>query len=297
MRLLSRVAVLSCAVAATSMAQRSGSSAIGRHQAHVRRCAAIVADIGALAPPCPRFEPWRPERTSQDSPPAEPAPLWAIAASALLPGAGQFMLGVDRFVPYLAVETYSWIQYTTHSRDARAARAAYRELASRIARSRFALVRPVGSFEYYERMEHFLESGRFDLVAGGVLDPETDSTTYNGSVWLLARRTFWPDVNVMPDTSSREWKAAIDLYVRRAYDQPFRWSWRNAQLEYDEFRRLIRRSNDAHRKAFQDLGVVLANHVLSTVDAYITVRLRHQSSSRYSAWQVMASLPLARLGR
>jgi hypothetical protein len=47
--------------------------------------------------------------------------------------------------------------------------------------------------EYYERMTHYPEAGRYDLVAGGGLEPETDSTTYNGAVWLLARRTYWAD--------------------------------------------------------------------------------------------------------
>jgi hypothetical protein len=220
------------------------------------------------------------------------ASAWSIAASALIPGAGQAMLGVERFVPYAAFETYSWTQYAAHSRASVRERSGYRSLAARVARSAFTIVLPVGGWEYYERMEHFLESGVYEVVAGGVLDPEPDTTTYNGSVWLLARRTYWTDVNSAPDTSAREWKLAASFYKRRAYDQTYRWSWRNAQLEYDEFRRLIRRSNDSKRKSLQDLGAVIADHLLSTVDAYITVRVRRRPSPEPGGWQISGSLPL-----
>ena len=148
-------------------------------------------------------------------------------------------------------------------------------------------------------MSHFLESGAFDQVPGGALDPEPDSTTYNGSMWLLARRTYWPTIDQPPDTSSLEWRQAIDFYTRRAYGRDFLWSWRDAQLEYDEFRRLIRRANDSNRQSFQDLGVVLANHLLSTIDAYITVRVRRRPAEGGPApsgdtWSITGTLPLPR---
>ena len=227
------------------------------------------------------------------------ASFWSIAASAALPGAGQALLGVDRFVPYLALEAYAWLQYAAHSRDARRHRDGYRDLAARIARAPFAAFRPTGDFAYYERMSHFIESGVFDQVPGDAVEPETDTTTFNGSMWLLARRTYWTDVDQPPDTSSHEFHQAIDFYSRRAYGRDFRWSWRDAQLEYDEFRRLIRRANDSNRQSFQDLGVVLANHLLSTIDAYITVRVRRRPGEGGPApsgdtWSITGTLPLPR---
>jgi hypothetical protein len=226
------------------------------------------------------------------------APLWAIALSAAIPGAGQAAMGVDRAIPYLALESYSWVQYAQHSRDSRQQRNSYRDLAARVARSMFAAFQPVGDFEYYERMENFLESGVFDAVSGGALDPEPDTTTYNGFVWLLARRTYWSSIEVPPDTSSREYNLAIAFYRRRAYDQSYRWSWRNAQLEYDEYRRLIRASNESNRKALQDLGIIIGNHLLSMVDAYITVRLRRRPPAPVGRgageWTVVGSLKLPR---
>jgi hypothetical protein len=142
-------------------------------------------------------------------------------------------------------------------------------------------------------MTHYLEAGRFDLVAGGGLEPETDSSTYNGSVWLLARRTFWSDPGSAPDTTSAEWQRAISFYRNRAYDQAYRWSWTNAPAEYSMFVGLIRESNVANRQALQNLGLIIANHVLSTVDAFITVRLHRQGSGR--SFGLEGAIPLGRL--
>jgi len=203
------------------------------------------------------------------------------------------MLSVDRALPYLAVEAFAWTAYVKASRDYRKRRDGYRDLASRVARAPFATVRPNGDFEYYERMTHYLEAGRYDLVAGGGLEPETDSDTYNGSVWLLARRTYWADPETVPDTTSGEWQRAISFYRSRAYDQSYRWSWTSAPVERAMFIDLIHESNDANRRALQNMGVIIANHVLSTVDAFITVRLQRQEYG--SGWSVEGSLPISRL--
>lgn len=220
---------------------------------------------------------------------------WAIAASAVLPGSGQAMLGVERALPYLAVEAFAWTAYVKASQDYRRRRNGYRDLASRVARAPFTAVRPNGSFEYYERMTHFAEAGRYDLVAGGGLDPETDTTTYNGAMWLLARRTYWSNPDAPPDSSSTEWQRAISFYRNRAYDQLYRWSWTDTPQEYAMFLDLIRDSNDANRRALQHLGVIIANHVLSTVDAFITIRLQGQGRLRMLG--VEGSLPLHAFGR
>ena len=144
-------------------------------------------------------------------------------------------------------------------------------------------------------MTHYLEAGRYDLMAGGALEPETDTTTYNGAVWLLARRTYWSNPSIAPDMSSAEWMRAVSFYEARAYDQLYRWSWSNAPQEYAAFLALIDESNDANRLAMLDLGVVIANHVLSTVDAYITLRLRRDPLRREFA--VEGQLPLPRVFR
>ena len=202
------------------------------------------------------------------------APWWTPLASVALPGAGQVVLKQDRFVAYMAVEGYFWLRFYADRREGLRQRDAYRKLANDVARAGFSTEKPVGNFEYYERMEHFIESGVFDVVPGGSIQPETDTTTFNGSIWLLARRTYWTDPELPPAPGSDAYLRAEALYRDRAVLPAFRWSWRDAQLEQDLYRRTISQSNEAFRRAVQDLGVVLANHVLSTVDAYVAVRLQ-----------------------
>jgi hypothetical protein len=226
--------------------------------------------------------------------PSQRASAWAVAASAILPGSGQAILATNRALPYLAAEAFLWTSYVGHALQYRQRRDGYRDLAARVARAPYSTLRPNGDFEYYERMTHYPEAGRFDLVAGGGIDPETDTTTFNGAMWLLARRTYWADPALPPDTTSGEWKRAVAFYQARAYDQLYRWSWTQAPLEYSAFIALIDRSNDANRRAMMDLGVIIANHVLSTVDAYITVRLRRDADQQGFAME--GSIPFARLG-
>ena len=206
------------------------------------------------------------------------SPWWTPLASAALPGAGQAVLKQDRFVAYMAVEGYFWLRFYADRREGLRQRSAYRQLANDVARAGFSTEKPVGNFEYYERMEHFVESGVFDAVPGGSIQPETDTTTFNGSIWLLARRTYWTDPEVPPAAGSEAYLRAEALYRDRAVLPAFRWSWRDAQLEQDLYRRTISQSNEAFRRAVQDLGVVLANHVLSTVDAYVAVRLERTAT-------------------
>lgn len=203
------------------------------------------------------------------------APWWAPLASAVVPGAGQVSLGQDRALAYFAVEAYGWLRYASDIREARRQRAGYRDLAARVARANLSEARPPGDFEYYERMEHYVESGVFDASAEEGVQPETNPESYNGFIWLRARTTFWEDPTSPPPVGSDAFVAAMDYYAGRAIKPEFRWSWRNAQLEQDLFRQTISRSNEAFRRSIQDLGVLIANHALSTVDAYVSVRVRN----------------------
>ena len=221
---------------------------------------------------------------------------WIPLASMAVPGAGQALLSQDRFVAYMAAEGFAWLRYRADAREGRRQRDAYRALALRVARRYYPDPRPVGDFEYYERMEHYIESGVFDQFPGGDIEPETDTLTFNGAMWLLARRTYWPDPDVPPPRESTAFDNAMIFYQGRAVTPEFRWSWRNAQLEQDLFRRTIARSNDAFRRSIQDLGLVIANHALSTVDAYVTLRLRHRTVPD-EALEMSATVPWPSFGR
>jgi len=202
-------------------------------------------------------------------------PWWVPLASAAIPGAGQARLGQDRFIAYLALEGFLWARYAADRREALRERAAYRRVAMLVSRAAYPGDKPVGDFEYYERMEDWIASGNFDRDPNtAVLEPETDTTTYNGAMWLLARKTYWPTPTTPPPPGSGAAIAALRFYEESAIRPQFQWSWRNARYEQDVFRRHIRASNEAYRHAIEDIGVVIANHVLSTVDAYISLRLR-----------------------
>jgi hypothetical protein len=218
-----------------------------------------------------------------------PQSWWPPLASAILPGAGQGILGQDRALAYLAVESYGWIRYASDIREGRRQRHAYRALAAQVARAYLSESRPVGDFEYYERMEHYIESGVFDASPDAGIQPETNPESFNGFIWLRARTTFWEDPAIPPAPTSQPYFAALEYYSDRAIQPQFRWSWRNAQLEQDLFRRTIGRSNDAFRRSIQDLGVIIANHALSTVDAYVTVRIRHAREANGVGFE--ASIP------
>jgi hypothetical protein len=230
----------------------------------------------------------------------EPAPLprlprpswWAPLASAAAPGSGQAVLGQKRWLPYLAFEVWAWIQYLDTRREGSRRRRDYQSLARNVARSRFPGPYPVGEFEYYEHMLEAAESGDFDRVAGGAIDPEIDTATFNGRRWLDARRLFWNDPDVPPPLESEAYQRAIEFYEQNAVGPEYRWSWTNAQLEYDVFRRTITRSNRAYKQSVQFLGVIIANHALSAVDAFVTLRIRTRAEIP-GYLELEGSLPIA----
>lgn len=202
------------------------------------------------------------------------APWWAPVASGVLPGAGQFSMGQQRSVGYLVAEGYLLLQQVRARRDANRDRDAYRALAFDVARQPFGGERPRGNWDYYESMEKYLESGAFDRIPGGAIDPETDETTYNGARWLLARETYWLNPAVAPALGSPEYQRAIAFYQSRAVPAAYRWSWRDAQLQRDVYAQTIASANRSVQRAVNYVGLIGANHLVSLIDAYVSVRVR-----------------------
>ncbi|HXF95211.1 MAG TPA: hypothetical protein VNI61_03830 [Gemmatimonadales bacterium] len=211
---------------------------------------------------------------AQEHPPDTMQRRWLRpAASLMVPGSGQFLAGQDRGAVYVAAELFVLFRYFQLEREGNQAARAFRRLAFEVARRAFTTVRRDTVFEYYEQMQRFAESGEFDRDPGDGFQPESDVATYNGSVWLLARRTFWADPDAPPDPTSLVYQRALEFYRTRAVGPDFRWSWRGAALEHQVFRETIRRSDRAFRRAQVQLGFLLANHVASAVDALISSRL------------------------
>jgi hypothetical protein len=194
-------------------------------------------------------------------------------ASLLLPGTGQLLGRQDRGAVYLAAEVYLLSHYLQLHREAQREADRFQALAYDIARRSFQPARRDTLFEYYEQMERFVESGRYDVDPGTGFAPETDPRTYNGSVWLLARRTYWENPDVPPDPSSQQYADARLFYWQHAVGPGYQWSWRDHSLEHQVYREAIRRSDNAFRRAQNQVGLLLANHIVSAVDALISTRL------------------------
>jgi hypothetical protein len=195
-------------------------------------------------------------------------------ASAVLPGAGQAMLRQKRSVMYLAIEAAGVGYYVSRRREGDRERDRYRRLSRTVARAAYSPDGPAGSWDYYERMEKYVESGVYEIVPGGNVDPETNVETFNGAIWLLARQTYWRDANAPPAVESAEYRAALEFYMSRAVRPEYRWSWSADPEAFMQYRLAIASSNSAFRHAEQIVSVVLANHFLSAVDAYASVKLR-----------------------
>ncbi|MGD0484796.1 MAG: hypothetical protein ABSB58_09135 [Gemmatimonadales bacterium] len=212
------------------------------------------------------------------TPPASRMPLarrpwvWPIA-SLLVPGSGQLLAGRPRGVVYLAAEVWLLARAVALRHDSRTESAFFRSLAYTVARRRYGYERVDGPWPYYEEMGKYIESGVLDSNPTGAFSPETDTTTYNGHLWQLARRTFFENPDSTPDPSSPSYTAALRFYQARGVSDVYRWSWRNARLEQDVYRASIRASDDAYRAATNYLGGVLLNHLLSAVDAFIAARI------------------------
>jgi hypothetical protein len=201
-------------------------------------------------------------------------PLWtAPVASLLVPGLGQAQLHKDRFIAFMSVEAFLIVQLMKNNKEWRTSATSYRALARDVARQAFAGARADTIFEYYEAMGKYVESGAFSSTPNGPVIPETDTLTYNGKQWLLARKQYGVPLDDPSAALTPNYAQALSFYQERAVSQYYGWSWRDAQLEQDVFKREIMRSNEAYARAQRNLTALIANHLLSAIDAFAIVRI------------------------
>ena len=225
---------------------------------------------------------------------------WVPLTSTLVPGAGQAFLGQNRFIAYLAVEGYALLTAVDRLSEERRQRDELRAIAHDVARAFVSGDRPVGSWAYYENMEHFIESGVFNRGAAGTeFTPEVDRSTYNGFLWFDVRQRYFSSHNpeIEPAHSSSAYVNALNEYIARAYRPEMRWSWRNAQLEQDLYRRTVIRKNRASHDATMQFGLLAANHLLSTIDAFVSVRVRGGAGASSTPPALSLTVPWAPFGR
>lgn len=256
----------------------AASGASGKLEAQERLPASSHGWTGEAPAPAPgrpdgTLPPLRPSFDGQEPPGLSPGRAFLL--SAVLPGAAQFALDQWRWPLYLAAEGAGWYGYLHYRDDARDLRSAYRNLAWEVPRQGFAEERRDSDFEYYERMAKWPASGPFDADGSAPgLQPEEDPTTFNGSVWSLARDLYSVDDGAGP--GSEAYERALDHYRDRAVPEALRWDWAGRTDEQALFGRLIRDSDHHFQRATTLVGLLLGNHVLSAVDGYLSARLRRR---------------------
>ena len=213
--------------------------------------------------------------------PAAISPTRALLYSGVLPGWGQQRLNKMRWLGFMAVELAGWAFLWERQRTGHDFRTRYRDLAWYVARRGTLGERMDGDFEYYEALGQYRASGAFDEdpYVGGV-QPETDTTTFNGALWSLAREIFLvPGEQGTPGPGSSEYDQAMEYYAGRSIGPEFQWDWDGDEVSRAEYDRLIRRSDAALRQVTTLVGVILANHLAAAFDAFITARLRTVDSA------------------
>ena len=257
------------------------------------RLACPAESEGQSRPAAPTARSLTPFRESVDPRRSEASPLPA-ALSLVVPGAGQHVLGQRRKWAYLALEIAGWAFFVERRGAGSDFRDRYRDFAWQNARAPGS-ARVDGDFEYYETLTHWARSGSFDgdaLTSG--LQPELDTSTYNGSVWSLAARLFLPTGTTVPP-SDPAYQSALAYYGQEAYGSEMLWDWSGAPGAQSEFSGLVEASDGRFRQATTVLGVVLANHLLSAGDAFVSsrgepgaARIRVATSAvRGSQWDVV----------
>jgi hypothetical protein len=206
--------------------------------------------------------------TVQESPAGDLRPTFLSLA---LPGVGQHLLGQDRKWIYGALEVLGWAVFFERRGAGHEYRDRYRDFAWEQGRIQSG-ARVDGDFDYYETLSKWTSSGAFDTDTGlSGVQPETDPGTYNGSIWALASQIFIPGGGPVPDTDPA-FQRALAYYAERAYGPDFLWDWTVVPGGRLQVAGLIEESDDRFRQATTALGVVIANHLVSAVDAYLSRR-------------------------
>jgi hypothetical protein len=204
-----------------------------------------------------------------------PGPETSFLLSAAIPGAGQYARGQKRWIAYVAAEIAGWYLVLDRRHDGDRLRDRYREIAWSAAREGVSgTPRVDGDFHYYETLMKWAQSGTFDLDPGlEGIQPESDPTTFNGAMWALATDIYFPADGPVPEPGDPIYEEAMAYYVRRAYSDRFLWSWTEGSEEWTRYGETISESDARFREATLFTGLVVANHLLSAVDAFVSAKL------------------------
>jgi hypothetical protein len=97
-------------------------------------------------------------------------------------------------------------------------------------------------------------------------------------MWALARSLYSPGGGNCPTGSESDGcQRALAYYLEHAIPPGYLWAWGASNLEQKVFAELIEKSDGSFRSATRFLGIILANHLISAVDALVVARTRSTS--------------------
>lgn len=242
-----------------------------------RGALAVLTALTALALPRPGLAQAAPS-PHRDFPSDAGVPLGPSVRSLAVPGWGQHTLGQRRAWAYGAAEVVLWLFWADRRDRAIDLRNGYRDLAWTTARLADG-PRVDPGWDYYETLTRWARSGAFDRdPATPGVQPEEDPATFNGSIWSLARGLHFGGGS--PDPGDPRYGSALAWYRDRAYAEGFLWDWSGRETERARYVELIDESDRRFQQATSVLGAVLANHLLSAVDAFVSVRVPGETRLR-----------------
>ena len=95
---------------------------------------------------------------------------------------------------------------------------------------------------------------------------------YNGLIWSRALGIYSVDPAAGPGDPSYD--GAIWYYEERAYGPGFLWDWTGSPGGRETYAGIIESSDERFRQARNALGFVIANHLVSAVEAFVSARAR-----------------------
>jgi len=204
---------------------------------------------------------------SQEIPSTGPASHTLMSLA--LPGLGQHQQRRSTKWIFAGLEVAAWAMYVERRSAGAALRNDYRDFAWQEGRLH-AGTRLDGNFDYYETLSKWNRSGAFDRDAGqSGLQPEEAPETFNGTIWLRAQGIFLGGGGQLGDSGFAQ---ALAYYEERAYQTGFLWDWSGSTAGRERLAELISDSDSRFRQATTVVGVVIANHLVSAVDAFLASR-------------------------